>query len=148
MLVTSEQSGVEDRLAQIADSAIIPEVDLEETGLDSQDQIVQLLVDLLKSSGDEMNKKILQNDVLKRQLSTLNYSLFEKFTFSMQSLVCKTPQEKIAWAFEVTSRLSAVHVVPRRRVLSFGDRYIRQHHSAWVQQHGGWEKAFDSDAVD
>lgn len=87
--------------------------------------------------------QIAQSPQLQQQLSHLTYDLFEKVTSSVQDLVHSSSEEdvqqkKIAWAFEVTSRLSVVGVVQRRTVLSFGDRYIQQHHSAWVQEHGGW----------
>uniref|UniRef100_A0A7N6AWQ6 Uncharacterized protein n=1 Tax=Anabas testudineus TaxID=64144 RepID=A0A7N6AWQ6_ANATE len=88
-----------------------------------------------------------ENPVLQEQLTNLNYNMFEKVTSSVQNLVQmdlnaeseeQIQQQKISWAFEVTSRLSATGVVQRRRVLSYGDQYIQQHHSDWVQQHGGW----------
>ncbi|KAG7217680.1 hypothetical protein INR49_021235 [Caranx melampygus] len=104
--------------------------------------------------GDDINQKITQNPLLQQQLSNMNYDLFEKVTSTVQNLVdsgqvseCEeeVQQKKIAWAFEVTSRLSVVGVVQRRRLLSFGDRYIQQHHSAWVQEHGGWDEVFAVD---
>lgn len=89
-----------------------------------------------------------QNPVLKEQLQNLNYKTFEKLTSTVQNLVApagqaagpdrRVEQQKIAWAFEVTSRLSAVGVVHHRRVLNFGAQYIEQNHVGWVQQHGGW----------
>ena len=92
--------------------------------------------------------QIKQNSVAQQQLSSLNYDTFKALTSSVQRLVgqggaAAASEEQVQWqnialAFEVTSRLSATGVVQRRRVLSFGERYIRQHHSAWVQQHGGW----------
>ncbi|XP_071399944.1 apoptosis facilitator Bcl-2-like protein 14 [Centroberyx affinis] len=153
----SSLSDVADRLAQIADSASISQADLTAAGLEDQDEIVKKLVELLKTSGDVMDEQIKQNEVLQERLKNVfDYALFEKLTSSLQSLVDlgqagskdRIQREKIAWAFEVTSRLSAVDVVHRRRALSFGERYLRQHHSAWIQQHGGWEKAFDSDDID
>ncbi|XP_039989099.1 apoptosis facilitator Bcl-2-like protein 14 [Xiphias gladius] len=105
--------------------------------------------------GDDIHEKIKENTVLQQQLSNLNYNMFEKLTSGVQNLVGQRGQataseeriqrQKIAWAFEVTSRLSATGVVQRRRVLSFGELYIQQHHSAWVQQHGGWEEVFAVD---
>ncbi|XP_044211895.1 apoptosis facilitator Bcl-2-like protein 14 [Thunnus albacares] len=160
---------VADRLVQIADSAPIPEVDVED-----HDEIIQKMVELMKTFGDDINKKIKQNMALQQQLRTMNYDMFERLTSSMQSLVGqegqaaaaaaveasaveaeaeaasdrRIQQQKIAWAFEVTSRLSAMDLVPKRRVLSFADRYIQQHHNAWLQQHGGWEGVFDVENVD
>ncbi|XP_067446848.1 apoptosis facilitator Bcl-2-like protein 14 isoform X2 [Thunnus thynnus] len=151
---------VADRLVQIADSAPIPEVDVED-----HDEIIQKMVELMKTFGDDINKKIKQNISLQQQLRTMNYDMFEKLTSSMQSRVGqegqgaaaasaeaasdrRIQQQKIALVFEVTSRLSAMDLVPKRRVLSFGDRYIQQHHNAWLQQHGGWEEVFDVENVD
>ena len=101
-----------------------------------------------------MTCQIKQNTLLQQQLRTMNYDMFERLTSSVQSLVGpegqvaaaaaaassdrRIQQQRIAWAFEVTSRLSAMDFIPKRRVLSFGDRYIQQHHNAWLQQHGGW----------
>lgn len=89
-----------------------------------------------------------QNPVLEQQLQNLSYGTFQKLISTVQSLVVpvsraagpdgRVEQQKIAWAFEVTSRLSAVGVVQHRRVLSFGAQYIEQNHAGWVQQHGGW----------
>ncbi|XP_023258272.1 apoptosis facilitator Bcl-2-like protein 14 [Seriola lalandi dorsalis] len=139
-----------ERLVQITQSAPVPEVYVE-----SQDEIIQRLVALMMAFGDDIDKKIQQSPVLQQQLCNMNYDLFEKLTYSVQKLVNRPgraaaseeriQQQKIAWAFEVTSRLSAVGVVQRRRVLSFGDRYIQQHHAAWVQQHGGWDEVFAVD---
>ncbi|KAM4618636.1 uncharacterized protein ACJ7VT_007987 isoform 2-T2 [Polymixia lowei] len=157
----SALDGVADRLAQIADSAQISEEDLETDGLEDQDDVIEKLVELLKKSGDKLNEKIKKNTVLQQHLQTaFNYAVFERVTSTLQSLVGlditdgstvskdRLQREQIAWAFEVTSRLSAVDIIPRRRALGFGERYVRLNHSAWVQQHGGWEKAFDSDDID
>ncbi|KAG7218079.1 hypothetical protein INR49_020638 [Caranx melampygus] len=146
---SQSRSSAVDRLVQITDSAPVPKVYVE-----SQDEIVQKLVNLMITFGDDINQKITQNPLLQQQLSNMNYDLFEKVTSTVQNLVdsgqvseCEeeVQQKKIAWAFEVTSRLSVVGVVQRRRLLSFGDRYIQQHHSAWVQEHGGWDEVFAVD---
>ncbi|XP_062276466.1 apoptosis facilitator Bcl-2-like protein 14 [Scomber scombrus] len=142
------------RLVEIADSAPIPDMHVED-----QDEIVQRLVTLLKSSGDNINDKIKQTPFLQQQLSSMSYDTFAKLTSSVQSLVRpegraaattaaasdrRIQQQKIALAFEVTSTLSAMEIIPRRRVLSFADQYIQQHHQAWLQQHGGWTEAFEN----
>ncbi|XP_026166703.1 apoptosis facilitator Bcl-2-like protein 14 [Mastacembelus armatus] len=144
----TSRSAVTDRMVQISESAPIPEVDVGE-----QDEIVQKLMKLLMKSGDDMNAKIEENQALQQQLSNLNYKMFAKLMSTLQNVVQRgrlgseqqTEQQKIVWAFEVTSRLSALGVTQRRRVLGFGERYIQQHHGAWVEQHGGWEKAFEVD---
>ncbi|XP_022617312.1 uncharacterized protein LOC111233711 [Seriola dumerili] len=144
------RSAAVEQLVQITESALVPEVYVE-----SQDEIIQKLVALMMTFGDDIDKKIQQSPVLQQQLCNMNYDLFEKLTYSVQNLVNRPgraaaseeriQQQNIAWAFEVTSRLSAVGIVQRRRVLSFGNRYIQQHHAAWVQQHGGWDEVFAVD---
>lgn len=92
--------------------------------------------------------QIKQNLDLQQQLRDLDYDMFKELTSSVQSLVhpaeraapseVHIQRQKIALAFEVTSRLSATSLVHQRRVLSFGERYIQENHSAWVEQHRGW----------
>ncbi|CAI5668424.1 apoptosis facilitator Bcl-2-like protein 14 [Oreochromis niloticus] len=119
------------------------------------DDIVQRLVELIRAEGDDIDRKIKQNLDLQQQLRDLDYDMFKKLTSSVQSLVhpaeravpseVQIQRQTIALAFEVTSRLSATSLVHQRRVLSFGERYIRENHSAWVEQHGGWAEAFSID---
>ncbi|XP_029909803.1 uncharacterized protein LOC115360795 [Myripristis murdjan] len=154
-------SGVADKLIHLADSAVVLEEALTRDELDGKDEIIQKLVELLKKSGDVMDKKIKENKVFQQQLQTnFNYALYERLISSLQSMVDVGPasgaarcedrieRQKIVWAFEVTSRLSTMDIIPRRRFLGFAERYLRMHHSAWVQQRGGWEKAFESDDID
>ncbi|XP_008410689.1 uncharacterized protein si:ch211-218c6.8 [Poecilia reticulata] len=136
------------QLAKIADSAPIAEQNLQ-----TQDEIIQRLVELMITLGDDINMKLKQNPALQQQLQDLNYNLFEKLTCTVQNLVAPPDQaacpdglvqkQRIAWAFEVTSRLSSVTVVHRRAIQQFGARYIAENHAGWVQQQGGWEEAFD-----
>ncbi|XP_021174688.2 apoptosis facilitator Bcl-2-like protein 14 [Fundulus heteroclitus] len=139
---------VPERLAQIADLAPITDQNLQ-----TQDEIIRRLVQLLITFGDDIEEKLKQNPALRQQLQNLNYGMFEKLTSTVQNLVAPSgraagsdppaQKQRIAWAFEVTSRLSAVAVVHRRAVLNFGARYIEENHAGWLQQHGGWEEAFD-----
>ncbi|XP_013882235.1 apoptosis facilitator Bcl-2-like protein 14 [Austrofundulus limnaeus] len=142
------QRGVAERLVEITESAQIRKEDVQ-----TQEELIQKLVQLIVAFGDDINSKLKQNPVLEQQLQNLSYGTFEKLMSTVQSLVVpvsraagpdgRVEQQKIAWAFEVTSRLSAVGVVQHRRVLNFGAQYIEQNHAGWVQQHGGWEEAFD-----
>ncbi|XP_037539053.1 apoptosis facilitator Bcl-2-like protein 14 [Nematolebias whitei] len=144
------QRRVTERLVEITESAPIRKDEVQ-----TQEEIIQKLVQLVIMFGDDINAKLKQNPVLKEQLQNLNYKTFEKLTSTVQNLVapagqatgpdCQVEQQKIAWAFEVTSRLSAVGVVHHRRVLNFGAQYIEQNHADWVWQRGGWEEAFDID---
>lgn len=108
----------------------------------------QLITSSVLSSLPPPPPQLKRNLVLKEQLQNLNYKTFEKLTSTVQNLVapagqaagpdCLVEQQKIAWAFEVTSRLSAVGVVHHRRVLNFGAQYIEKNHADWVRQRGGW----------
>ncbi|CAL8358857.1 unnamed protein product [Lota lota] len=152
---------VVESLADIADSVQIAEGDLktEDSSPEHQQDLVEKLVELLKKEGDDMNEKIKQNKVLQQQLQgAISYSLFERLMAALQggcpvgsaaqctsapsASEARLRMEQIAWTFEVTHRLSAIDQIPKRRALSFGSRYLRQHHSDWVQQHGGWQKVF------
>lgn len=48
---------------------------------------------------------------------------------------------KIAWTFEMTSRLSAIDLQPMNRAMGFGAQYVHQHFAPWIQQRGGWVRA-------
>ncbi|XP_054892780.1 apoptosis facilitator Bcl-2-like protein 14 [Poeciliopsis prolifica] len=143
-----EAQNVPIQLVKIAESAPITGQNLQ-----TQDEIIRRLVELMITLGDDINMKLKQNPALQQQLQNLNYNLFEKLTCTVQNLVAPPGQaacsdglvqkQRIAWAFEVTSRLSSVTVVHRRAVQQFGARYIAENHAGWVQQQGGWEEAFD-----
>ncbi|KAF7699016.1 apoptosis facilitator Bcl-2-like protein 14 [Silurus meridionalis] len=140
---------VADKLTHIVDHA--PPV---------QDQVVtdhdavQRLVSLLKEYGDLVNEKIVNDEELLSFLQgPFSYSLFEKlasaFIYSMvppgKQKEEDDNQKKIAWTFEMTSRLSTLDLQPMNRVMGFGAQYVHQHFAPWIQQHGGWENAFESD---
>lgn len=48
---------------------------------------------------------------------------------------------KIAWTFEMTSRLSALALQPMNRAMGFGAQYVHQQFAPWIQKHGGWVRA-------
>ncbi|XP_056622518.1 apoptosis facilitator Bcl-2-like protein 14 isoform X2 [Triplophysa dalaica] len=148
---------VADKLSQIVESGFIVGDGLQHDGLqhdgqsDSED-IVDMLVELLKKSGDELNEKIKLNHALLGYLQdSFTYSMFEKLTTTfIKSVVPEHQQsvrnrEQIAWTFEVTSRLKALDLHPMNRVMGFGAKYVKDHFTPWVQGHGGWEQAFDDD---
>lgn len=153
----STLSGLANRLTEIADSAKIPE-HFEKDDQEDLDDVIKKLVDLLRTAGDKLNDKITKNKALQAELrSSFNYTMFEKVTSMLQGMVgtssvdqaaesaLSLQRKQIAWAFEVTSRLSAVDLIPMSRLMGFGEQYVQLHHSAWVQQNGGWEKAFNDD---
>lgn len=141
---------VANKLTRIVDSVPLEPEDIE---TDTSDDVIQTIVDLLRESGDSLNEEIKRNKSLAQFFhSRFSYSLFEKVISSFLQKVdpadipSKAPdQAKVALTFEVTSRLTAVDCHPMNVVMGFGTKYLQENCSAWVKQHGGWEKAFDSE---
>lgn len=85
------------------------------------------------------NKKHLAEQLQK----SFDYNFFKKVTDTFLQHMGfygdpDSQKTKIALAFEVTSRLTAMDNHPMNRVLGFGVKYLQENHSAWIQQHGGW----------
>jgi hypothetical protein len=74
-----------------------------------------------------------------------SYSMFETITDQLLRDVdtrgeseAKARGFKAALAIDATAKLTAVDNHPMNRVLGFGTKYLKEHFSSWVQQHGGW----------
>ncbi|XP_062318671.1 apoptosis facilitator Bcl-2-like protein 14 isoform X3 [Osmerus eperlanus] len=154
-------TGVADRLTQIADDVQIGPSSLEPDAPEKPEDVIQKLVELLKNSGDQLNEEIQKNQAMQAYLqSTFTYALFEQLTSRIQEVVSgggagrtaealdRLERQQIAVAFEVTSRLSTVHLLPMSRAMGYGTHYVQTHHSSWVKQRGGWQKAFESEDID
>ncbi|XP_062860797.1 apoptosis facilitator Bcl-2-like protein 14 [Trichomycterus rosablanca] len=152
---TGTTSSVVDELTRIVDR--VPAAQ-DEVQTDSDTDLIQRLVDLLKESGDKLNEKIQRDKELLGYLENcFSYNLFETLT---AAFICKVvpareqaeetteQKRKIAWTFEMTSRLSALDLQPMNRVMGFGAQYVHQHFTPWIQQHGGWENTFNSNEND
>ncbi|KAJ8392005.1 hypothetical protein AAFF_G00083150 [Aldrovandia affinis] len=138
---------VADRLSSIVDSVDLSPGDIE---VDGPDDVIDEIVKILRESGDQLNRKIQENEPLARQFrSGFSYSLFEAIAnlFLQEVAPCVIPntmspqQAKIALICEVTSKLTTVDNHPMNKVMGFGAKYLQENFSTWVQQHGGWEKA-------
>ncbi|XP_046907759.1 apoptosis facilitator Bcl-2-like protein 14 isoform X4 [Hypomesus transpacificus] len=105
--------------------------------------------------------QIQRNQAMQTYLqSTFTYALFEQVTSRVQEVVSggsggrtaqardRLERQQIAVAFEVTSRLSAVDLLPMSRAMGYGTHYVQIHHSSWVKQRGGWKKVFESEDID
>ncbi|KAG7456010.1 hypothetical protein MATL_G00247240 [Megalops atlanticus] len=148
-----ELDKVADKLTSIVDSVHLAPADVEPDG---PEDVIQTIVELLRESGDTLDAEIKQNKSLASVFSGFNYGLFEKVTTMFLERVelddvpsTKSPEQaKIALTFEVTSKLTAVDNHPMNRVMGFGAKYLQQNFSTWVQQQGGWAKAFDSEDIE
>ncbi|KAK2534907.1 Bcl2l14 [Columba guinea] len=83
----------------------------------------------------------------------LSYTFFKSITdLFLKCAVADSPSEpesqvqrmKVAFIMEVATRLNAVDNHPMNLVLGFGLKYLREHFKPWIQDQGGWEKAFES----
>ncbi|KAF4101297.1 apoptosis facilitator Bcl-2-like protein 14 [Onychostoma macrolepis] len=146
---------VAEKLAQIADNGLCFDEGLEPdspVAKEANSDVIVRLVDLLKTSGDELNETIHCNQELLGFLQqTFSYDLFKKLTKAFitssvpEFLQSRKKREQIALAFEVTSRLKALDLHPMNRVMGYGAQYLQENFAPWVKQHGGWEKAFVGD---
>ncbi|XP_063074158.1 apoptosis facilitator Bcl-2-like protein 14 isoform X2 [Engraulis encrasicolus] len=153
---TDEQKAEEvaDRLTALAPPTLLPG-DLE-TDNDGDD-VIQNLVKLLRESGDELNKKIQANPALVQQLQqNFSYGLFRNVVSSflarlnLSSLPSGETQEqaKIRSTCEVVTRLSTLDTHPVSKTMGYGERYLKDYFSPWVQKQGGWTEVFPSDERD
>ncbi|XP_062989457.1 apoptosis facilitator Bcl-2-like protein 14 [Elgaria multicarinata webbii] len=126
-------------------------VDEENDGKDEEAKIIDTIVDLLRKSGDELQEKVQKDKTFSQCFSDLmSYAFFTKVAdqFLEKAIVdsatdCEgqVQSTKIAFAMEVTTRLTAMDSHPMNIVLGFGTKYLKEHFSSWIYSQGGWEKA-------
>ncbi|XP_075409209.1 apoptosis facilitator Bcl-2-like protein 14 [Tenrec ecaudatus] len=114
---------------------------------DGEDQIIAKIVELLKYSGDQLERELRRDKVLMNTFQDgLTYSVFRTITDQFLKAVdtrgeseVKAQGFKAALAIDVAAKLTAVDNHPMNRVLGFGTKYLKENFTPWVQQHGGWE---------
>ncbi|XP_036313755.1 apoptosis facilitator Bcl-2-like protein 14 [Pipistrellus kuhlii] len=115
---------------------------------DGEDQIIAKIVELLKYSGDQMERELKKDKTLMSSFQEgLSYTLFKTITDQFLRGVdtrgeseVKARGFKAALAIDVAAKLNAIDNHPMNKVLGFGAKYLRENFSPWVQQHGGWDK--------
>ncbi|XP_012609157.1 apoptosis facilitator Bcl-2-like protein 14 isoform X2 [Microcebus murinus] len=115
---------------------------------DEEDQVIAKIVELLKYSGDQLERELKKDKALMSSFPDgLPYSVFKTITDQCLRGVdtrgeseVKAQGFKAALAIDVMAKLTAVDNHPMNRVLGFGAKYLRENFSPWVQQQGGWEK--------
>ncbi|XP_056333860.1 apoptosis facilitator Bcl-2-like protein 14 [Danio aesculapii] len=153
----SKFRAVAEKLTKIADREIpLDDDDIESDDSSSpkpsNDPFINKLVELLKKTGDDLNQKIQEDHKLFAVLQTaFSYSFFGELTKAFISTVVPENQEnrckreEIALTFEVTSRLKAMDLQPMNRIMGYGAQYLQEHFAPWINEHGGWDKAFAGD---
>ncbi|KAM9328293.1 apoptosis facilitator Bcl-2-like protein 14 [Pholidichthys leucotaenia] len=150
---------VTNRLLELANGLnFIPSEWEADTGKDDP-EVMKVIGLLLRESGDKLDDEVLKEANIAAELFW-NYSFFKTL---ISALLLKmglrhpdpnapgpqaSPKTQMAVTCEITSRLSAVPMLPRTRLLDHGARYLQDYFSAWVQQEGGYEAAFDEEEVE
>ncbi|XP_049639299.1 apoptosis facilitator Bcl-2-like protein 14 [Suncus etruscus] len=115
-----------------------------------EDHAITRIVELLKYSGDQLERELQRDKNLMHSFQDgLSYSIFKSITDQFLRGVdtrgeseVRAQSFKAALAIDVMTKLTAFDTHPMNRVLGFGTKYLKEHFSPWVQQHGGWEKVF------
>ncbi|KAM5175279.1 apoptosis facilitator Bcl-2-like protein 14 [Callospermophilus lateralis] len=115
---------------------------------DGEDQIISKIVELLKFSGDQLDRELKKDKTLPSSLQgIMTYSVFKTIADQFLGNVdtrgeseVKAQGFKAALAIDAIGKLTAIDNHPMNRVLGFGTKYLKENFSPWVQQHGGWEK--------
>ncbi|PKK30238.1 BCL2-like 14 (apoptosis facilitator) [Columba livia] len=123
-------------------------------GKEYDEEMIQTIVSLLRKSGDELEEMIQKDRTFYQRFEDmLSYTFFKSITdLFLKCAVADSPSEpesqvqrvKVAFIMEVATRLNAVDNHPMNLVLGFGLKYLREHFKPWIQDQGGWEKAFES----
>ncbi|XP_030395228.1 apoptosis facilitator Bcl-2-like protein 14 isoform X2 [Gopherus evgoodei] len=118
---------------------------------DEEERIIETIVALLRQSGDKLEETIKEDRTFYHCITKmLSYAFFKKLTDqylkeipgdSTRETEGKIQCTKAAFVMEVTTRLTAVDNHPMNMVLGFGVKYLKEHFSPWIQNHGGWENA-------
>uniref|UniRef100_A0A452F0T1 BCL2 like 14 n=1 Tax=Capra hircus TaxID=9925 RepID=A0A452F0T1_CAPHI len=124
----------------------------EQSGAEStkkeDDQIIARIVELLKYSGEQLERELKKDKVLMACfLDGLSYPVVKTITDQFLRDVdtrgeseVKAQGFKAALAIDVIAKLTTIDNHPMNRVLGFGAKYLKENFSPWIQQHGGWEK--------
>uniref|UniRef100_A0A673TR82 BCL2 like 14 n=3 Tax=Suricata suricatta TaxID=37032 RepID=A0A673TR82_SURSU len=114
---------------------------------DGEEQIIAKIVELLKYSGDLLERELKKDKALMNSFQDqLCYPVFKIITDQfLRGVDTRGESEvraqgfKAALVIDVTGKLTAIDNHPMNRVLGFGTKYLKDNFSPWVQQHGGWE---------
>ncbi|KAM5262750.1 apoptosis facilitator Bcl-2-like protein 14 [Ctenodactylus gundi] len=120
----------------------------ESSETDGEDQVIAKIVELLKYSGDQLERELKKDkDLMSSFQGGLSYSVFKTIADQFLRGVdvrgeseVKAQGFKAALTIDATAKLTAIDNHPMNKVLGFGAKYLKENFSPWVQQHGGWEK--------
>ncbi|KAM4748714.1 apoptosis facilitator Bcl-2-like protein 14 [Rhinophrynus dorsalis] len=123
---------------------------LEHDGEDDADeQLIQDIVQILRQSGDRLDKEMKEDKTLLQRFRTaLSYRFFQRLINDYLSAIISSSEPeaaeescKMALCIDVTSRLTTLDNQPMNKVMGFGVKYLKENFTPWVQSQGGWENA-------
>lgn len=145
------------RLAEISCEIpfVPPEIETDTPDEETSDDVERVIGLLLREAGDRLNESELKGTNL-ADLLLGNYSFFDEVIMTLLTRMglgsntdtigpTVSPKTQIAVTCEATSRLSVLDTLPVNRLMGHGARFLKTHFSSWVEEHGGYENAFDSD---
>ncbi|XP_060926724.1 apoptosis facilitator Bcl-2-like protein 14 [Limanda limanda] len=121
-----------------------------------EDSVERMIGLLLREKGDELNERELKDLSLDRDIfwsydffKAIMTTLFDRMGFRSSAPDSPGPQASpkanMALALEATNRLAALETLPSKRINNYGAKYVKENHSSWAQEHGGYEEAFEHD---
>lgn len=124
---------------------------VEADGVSDDEALIQRIAAVLRESGDRLQEEIKSDKTLYQGICELftSYSYFKKVTdlyvgdqVIEEEVEIQQQSVKIAFAMDITTKLTAIDHHPMNKVLGFGVKYLKEKFSPWIKEHGGWEKAF------
>ncbi|XP_015726275.1 apoptosis facilitator Bcl-2-like protein 14 [Coturnix japonica] len=119
-----------------------------------EEKTIQTIVALLRKSGDQLEEKFKKDRSFNQRFADmLSYAFFERVTnLFLENVSADSTNEtedqlqctRVAFTLEVATRLTAVDNHPMNLVMGFGLKYLQEHFSPWIRDHGGWDKALSS----
>ncbi|XP_033004137.1 apoptosis facilitator Bcl-2-like protein 14 isoform X1 [Lacerta agilis] len=118
---------------------------------DEKEKLIKEIVALLRASGDKLQEKV-QNDRTFFQCASelMSYGFFSRVADQFLEEIpadstadseVQAQSIKVAFAIEVTTRLTAIDNHPMNTILGFGTKYLKENFSPWIHSQGGWGKA-------
>ncbi|XP_078529606.1 apoptosis facilitator Bcl-2-like protein 14 isoform X3 [Lissotriton helveticus] len=124
---------------------------VEADGVSDDEALIQRIAAVLRESGDRLQEEIKSDKTLHQGICELftSYNYFKKVTdlyvgdqVIEEEVEIQQQSVKIAFAMDLTTKLTAIDHHPMNKVLGFGVKYLKEKFSPWIKEHGGWEKAF------
>ncbi|KAF7248251.1 Apoptosis facilitator Bcl-2-like protein 14, partial [Varanus komodoensis] len=120
------------------------------TVTDEEAKIIDTIVALLRKSGDELQDKMQKDKTFSQCISDLlSYAFFRKVADQFLEEVTvnlaanhevQDQSTKVAFAMELTARLTNMDRHPMNIVLGFGTKYLKEKFSPWISSQGGWDR--------